>query len=61
MSEFQKQVAVQPKTGAGSDGASKYPNPIMDLENTYIEKDGKRLNVADLLRQLHDLLGEKKS
>lgn len=63
MDEFQRQVQVQvqPRSGAEDKGTGLYPNPIMNLGNAFIEIDGKRHNVADLLKRLVEILDEKKN
>ncbi len=61
MDGFQTQVEVQPRSGVEDKGRRHYPNPIINLENAFIEIDGKRHNVADLLEQLVEMLVEKKS
>lgn len=61
MSVFQKQVTVSSRTGADDKKKGHYPNPILDLENTFIEIDGVEYEIADLLKIVVQTLKEKKT
>jgi hypothetical protein len=50
MTGFQTQVLTQPRSVADEKKKGRYGNPILDLENTFIETDGVEHKVVDLLR-----------
>jgi hypothetical protein len=60
MSGFQTEMLTEPRSGAEDKKKGRYPNPIIDLENAFIEIDGVEHNVADLLKLVVQILKEKK-
>ena len=50
MSGFQTEMRTEPLSGADDKKKGRYPNPIIDLENAFIEIEGVEYRVADLLK-----------
>jgi hypothetical protein len=46
----QAQVSVSPRSGADDKKKGRYGDPVLNLENTFIEIDGVEYQVVDLLR-----------
>ena len=59
MSGFQTEMRTEPLSGADDKKKGRYPNPIIDLENAFIEIEGVEYRVADLLKLVVQAIKEK--
>jgi hypothetical protein len=50
MADFQRQVPTAPRPPTQEEKDAHATNPIINLENAFIDIDGKRHRIVDLLR-----------